>query len=118
MQERTAMLEPWQSERTVPADHPAFAGHFPGRPILPGVVLLDQAVLAAQQRFPAHRCRHIDQSKFLQPVGPGTRLHICFQPRPGPTGGELGLAFDIVRAADGSSVASGRLRLQALDPGR
>lgn len=108
------MDERLQIEWTVPTDHPAFDGHFPGQPILPGVVLLDQAVLAAQQHFPAHRCRHIDQGKFLQPVRPGTRLHICFRPTAGKVAGELSLTFDICRTADGSSVANGRLRLQAL----
>ena len=29
---------------TIPADHPALPGHFPGQPIVPGVVVLDRVV--------------------------------------------------------------------------
>lgn len=60
---------------TVPADHPAFAGHFPGRPIVPGVVLLDQALLFAEKLLarPVDRWQ-IANAKFLSPVGPGEAL--------------------------------------------
>jgi 3-hydroxyacyl-[acyl-carrier-protein] dehydratase len=67
-------------------DHPAFAGHFPGAPILPGVVLLDAAVRAICSALPSVGCstaaiglKHtlqISSFKFLSPVGPGETLMI------------------------------------------
>ena len=62
---------------TVPPDHAAFAGHFPGRPILPGVILLDialQAITAATDITLDH-CE-ISSVKFLSPAGPGDELEI------------------------------------------
>jgi len=74
-----------QGESTflIAPDHPAFAGHFPGTPILPGVVLLDAAVHAVLQTLrPAssgdgvqNACQ-ISTVKFLSPVGPGETLTI------------------------------------------
>lgn len=62
----------------IPVDHPAFAGHFPGQPLLPGVALLAEvleAVLAdaalAGRLGPAPRLAHV---KFLAPVRPGAEL--------------------------------------------
>ena len=57
------------SEIVVPADHPALAGHFPGNPIVPGVVLLD-AVLAAIRTQRPCTLLAMPGVKFLRPVLP------------------------------------------------
>jgi len=62
---------------TVPPDHPAFAGHFPGTPILPGVVLLDMAlqIIAKTSGIALDLCE-IGSVKFLSPARPGDELLI------------------------------------------
>ena len=62
---------------TVPLNHPALAGHFPGRPILPGVVLLDLVLqsLKASSGLALERCE-ISSVKFLSPARPGDELVI------------------------------------------
>ena len=60
---------------TIAADHPVFAGHFPGAPVVPGVVLLDEVLFAiecAGEVAPAD-CT-IASAKFFRPVGPGAIL--------------------------------------------
>ncbi len=85
----------------VPMDHPALAGHFPGRPIVPGVVLLDQALLFAQAFIGASAgTLQLSQAKFLKPCGPGDEL--VFTYATSPRGG----ASFVVRCA-GCDVASG-----------
>jgi len=89
----------------LPADHAAYAGHFPGAPILPGVVLLDAALHAvahavAHPLAPAGAWR-IDSAKFFAPVRPGDRLELAYACT-GPTR----LRFEI-RGADGRTFASG-----------
>jgi len=61
----------------IAADHPAFAGHFPGEPILPGVVLLDAALdhVRRTDRHGMHRSK-ILAAKFLRVVRPGDILRI------------------------------------------
>ena len=72
-----------ESSWTVPADHPAFAGHFPSRPIVPGVVLLDHAIVLAGQLLgrPHEGGWQVAQAKFFVPVGPAqVTLTSAFQP--------------------------------------
>lgn len=66
----------------IDAAHPAFEGHFPSRPIVPGVVLLDVSLRAiatnfgiGQDQFAAMICK-IGSAKFLSPVGPGEPLRL------------------------------------------
>ena len=65
-------VETFIGEATIAADHPALPGHFPGNPIVPGVVLLElvEALLAGH----GYRVRECAQVKFLSPVFPLDRL--------------------------------------------
>ena len=60
---------------TIAAEHPALAGHFPGAPILPGVLLLDEMLrTVGQQRAHSGSGWRIGAAKFLKPVRPGETL--------------------------------------------
>lgn len=96
-------------------DHPAFAGHFPGLPILPGVVLLAAAVDTVLQAMRADSsgdkgdagtkniCQ-ISAAKFLSPVSPGETLSISCT-----TSASGSIRFDI--ASGRRKVATGTLLL-------
>lgn len=75
---------PGKTSLSFAADHPAFAGHFPGQPIVPGVLLLDAAIHAIQAGQPqptevgtAAGCQ-INSVKFLSPVSPGEALTLSW----------------------------------------
>jgi len=59
----------------VPRDHPAFAGHFPGRPVLPGVALLAEAIATVTEATGTRvQDWSLESAKFHAPVGPDARL--------------------------------------------
>jgi 3-hydroxymyristoyl/3-hydroxydecanoyl-(acyl carrier protein) dehydratase len=92
---------------TVPRDHPAFEGHFPGRPILPGVCLLAEA-MASLEAATATGARdwRVESAKFTSPVEPGAALAIAHR------GDEAGRVRFEIRAGD-RLVASGVLARRA-----
>lgn len=88
----------------VPPDHPAFAGHFPARPIVPGVVLLDHAIMFAGQLLqrPDAAGWQVAQAKFFVPVGPSQVLRFALQVTP-----RGAVAFSV--SGEGREVAAGSL---------
>jgi 3-hydroxymyristoyl/3-hydroxydecanoyl-(acyl carrier protein) dehydratase len=91
--------------------HPALAGHFPGNPIVPGVVLLDEAIHAlAVQAGLATAGLQLGAVKFLAPVrlpaaGPDAELALTWSGSIAPGGN---LRFELT-AADGTKIASATL---------
>jgi len=102
-------LPPEPVPLSIAADHPAFAGHFPGVPIVPGVVLLDRVILALEALAPGEGRWHLANVKFVSPVGPGEPVEARFTPGAGEA-----IAFRLESA--GRHVASGSLNLRRAAP--
>ncbi len=83
---------------TPDADGRWLDGHFPGRPIVPGVVLLEAVVAAAGLAAPFR----IERCKFLRPCLPGQSLTLHLD--------DDGAVIDARVNDDAGVVASVRLR--------
>ena len=60
----------------LPPDHPAYEGHFPGAPVLPGAVLLDAVLGAIEAAGDGARRWRVTVVKFTGTVRPGDPLEL------------------------------------------
>jgi 3-hydroxymyristoyl/3-hydroxydecanoyl-(acyl carrier protein) dehydratase len=60
----------------IPADHPSLPGHFPGRPIVPGVVVIERVLDAIEAAHGPLGPLRLPQVKFAQPLLPGEAADI------------------------------------------
>lgn len=89
------------------ADHPVFAGHFPGQPIVPGVLLLDWAQAAIEAEL-GNPVAALTEAKFHSPATPADSLELDFEI------GVSAVRFEIRSAA--RRIASGRFLLPSSAP--
>jgi len=80
----------WNARVRVPADAPLFDGHFPGHPVMPGVLIIE-ALAQAGALLAAHTTGFnpethvvyfmaIDNARFRKPVVPGDVLTLDVVP--------------------------------------
>lgn len=68
-----------QSHCVIDAQHPSLPGHFPGNPVVPGVVILDEVIYALAQWQPQLQVKGFSTVKFLQPLLPNEPFSIEFE---------------------------------------
>jgi 3-hydroxyacyl-[acyl-carrier-protein] dehydratase len=91
--DRIIELEPYKRAvglKNVTSNEPFFMGHFPERPVMPAVLILEaMAQVAGVLAFYSLGGRHhripfftgIDKAKFRAPVGPGDQLYLALEVR-------------------------------------
>ena len=89
----------------IDANHPSLPGHFPGRPIVPGVLLLDRVISRAEEWL-GHGLSigSLAQAKFTQPLLPGEEATLVI------TYVEPELRFEILKGTERIAQGSFKLR--------
>jgi 3-hydroxyacyl-[acyl-carrier-protein] dehydratase len=95
----------FEVRRVIVENHAALAGHFPGNPIVPGVLILDEVMKAVQQWRGDVRLRSVLSVKFRSPLEPGNAFSIKLR-----DDGHAHIAFECL--LNGSAFASGRLAIE------
>ncbi|WP_198321384.1 MULTISPECIES: hypothetical protein [Methylococcus] len=90
----------------IPAEHPACDGHFPGFPVVPGAVLLDEILSRLESALAIDLCGwRLSVAKFPAPLAPGAEVSLEYR-----LDEQGAVRFGLV--SDGRAVASGILVLR------
>lgn len=85
----------------IDAQHPALPGHFPGQPLVPGVILLEQVAIALRA-WRGQRLARVLEAKFMAPLLPDEAATLRLS---GASTGGSKIRFAIER--DGTLLARG-----------
>lgn len=91
--------------RVIAKEHPALAGHFPENPIVPGVLILEEVLQAAEQWCGRLRLKSVVSVKFKSELKPETVFSIRLHEED-----HSHIAFECW--LDGTTLASGRLTVE------
>ncbi len=95
---------------SIPTDHPCLPGHFPGRPIVPAVVILDEVRAIITETLPVSRPITIDHCKFQDFVLPGQPFDVSLT----ITADSI-VNFACRASDDGRLLAKGGFRLEPVE---
>lgn len=95
----------------ISADHPSLPGHFPGNPVVPGVVIFGVVEAAFQEQYLEWKVAGIRKLKFLQPLLPNEPFSIIFADIAVADRSDAKIRFKCTREGDGTLLAEGNLIL-------
>jgi 3-hydroxymyristoyl/3-hydroxydecanoyl-(acyl carrier protein) dehydratases len=107
-----SVLEPISETFTVPANHPSLPGHFPGNPVVPGVVLLEAVEQVLVSHYPEYDIVKLPQAKFTHLVRPEQAVDLQIEWTGNADAETLKARFKLALSEEAIPAATGQLVLR------